>query len=163
MQPPDLTVDEEPDAGPALQFDDLYRQWWAPMVRLAWFMTGSRPVAEDVVQDAFIRFEARWETVTAREAYLRRCVVNGVRARHRRLQVEQRHPALTPPSEMQPETEEVWAALSALSDRQRHALILRYYHDLTVDEVARLLGCRPGTAKSLIHRGLTQLKEQIHP
>ena len=52
-------------------------------------------------------------------------------------------------------------ALATLNERQRVAVVLRYYEDLSEAEIAVALGCRPGTVKSLLHRGLSQLREVI--
>ena len=65
--------------------------------------------------------------------------------------------------ELPPEFDETWAALDRIPARRRAALVLRYYEDLPVRGVAAALGCRPGTAKSLIHRGLQSLKEVLEP
>ena len=51
--------------------------------------------------------------------------------------------------------------MQALPDRYRAALVLRYYEDLSEADIAAALGCRPGTVKSLLHRGLAKLKEQL--
>jgi len=58
-------------------------------------------------------------------------------------------------------TSAVWQALQSLPERQREALALRFYADLPTDEIARLLGVRPATVRSLIHRGLAALKEVV--
>jgi DNA-directed RNA polymerase specialized sigma24 family protein len=60
-----------------------------------------------------------------------------------------------------PELDETWALLRALPERQRMAVVLRFYEDLPEAEIARLLGCRPGTVKSLIHRGLAKVREEV--
>ena len=57
--------------------------------------------------------------------------------------------------------EHLWAAMRRLPYRQRAALILRYYEDKFEREIARDLGCRVGTVKSLVHRGLATLRDQI--
>jgi DNA-directed RNA polymerase specialized sigma24 family protein len=124
-------------------------------------LCGSREVAEDIVHDAFMRASGSFDNVSNPPAYLRAAVVNGARDRHRRARVEGRHPPAPPVPSAVPELDETWAALQLLPDRYRAALVLRFYLDLTVDDVARLLGCREGTAKSLIHRGLKRLKEQL--
>src|SRR5260221_487905 len=77
--------------------------------------------------------------------------------RHRR--VTHRHPSEPPRPVDDPEVDETWRLLATLPHRQRHALVLRYYQDLPILEVARLLHCSVGTAKSLIHRGLERLEE----
>ena len=66
-------------------------------------------------------------------------------------------PAVAPPQEP------LLDALATLSERQRVAIVLRYYEDLSEAEIAAALGCRPGTVKSLLHRGLAQLREVIEP
>jgi RNA polymerase sigma factor (sigma-70 family) len=60
-----------------------------------------------------------------------------------------------------PELDETWGVLRRLPDRQRMAVVLRFYEDLSEAEIAELLGCRPGTVKSLIHRGLAKVKKEI--
>lgn len=138
--------------------EELYRHQWAPLVRLAYFLTGNRPMAEDVVQDAFVRLDGRRRFPERPEAYLRMTVVNLVRDRRRRAVVERRH--LLPPPEpvLNPELDELWGHLWALPARERQALVLRFYADLPVAEVASLLHCPEGTAKSLIHRGILGLR-----
>ncbi len=59
-----------------------------------------------------------------------------------------------------PEVDETWEALRRLPDRQRAAIVLRFYEDLPEAEIARVLGCRPGTVKSLIHRGLARVRKE---
>jgi RNA polymerase sigma factor (sigma-70 family) len=142
-------------------FEDLYRQLWAPMVRLAWLLAGSREVAEDVVHDAFLGLEPRWREVRDPEPYLRRSVVNGVRSQHRRRSVERRHRPAPQVAIFNPEVEEIWGVVADLPERQRHALVLRFYLDLTVEQVAEQLQCPLGTAKSLIHRGVVAVRERI--
>jgi RNA polymerase sigma factor (sigma-70 family) len=60
-----------------------------------------------------------------------------------------------------PEIDEMWGALTRLPAKRRVALVLRYYEDLPIVEIAELMQVRPGTVKSLIHRGLASLKEQL--
>jgi len=55
----------------------------------------------------------------------------------------------------------VWAALQQLPERQRTAVALRYYLDLPTDEIAEVLGARPATVRSLVHRALATLKEAV--
>jgi len=142
-------------------FEDVYRRLWSPMVRLAWLLSGNRQVAEDVVHDAFLRLEPRWREVREPEPYLRRTVINGVKAHHRRRKVEHRYRPGPQALAFNPEIEEVWNLVARLPERQRHALVLRFYLDFTIEQVAEHLGCPLGTAKSLIHRGVTSLREGI--
>ena len=131
------------------------------MVRLAWLLSGSRQVAEDVVHDAFLALEPRWREVTDPGPYLRRSVVNGVKSHHRRRDVERRYQAEAPSPALNPEIEEVWSHVSSLPARQRQALVLRFYLDFTVEQVAEELDCPVGTAKSLIHRGVAGMRERV--
>jgi RNA polymerase sigma factor (sigma-70 family) len=55
----------------------------------------------------------------------------------------------------------MWRALGRLSKRQRAAIVLRFYEDLSEFSVAEILGCRPGTVKSLVSRGLEKLREEM--
>jgi RNA polymerase sigma factor (sigma-70 family) len=129
------------------------------MVRLAWLMTGSRELAEDLVQDAFVQVGAKWASVQTPTAYLRVTVTNAVRAHARR----ENRKRLLPNERVQPvlpgELDETWQLLERLPARQRQALVLRFYADLPLTEVAEALRCRVGTAKSLVHRGLARMKE----
>jgi RNA polymerase sigma factor (sigma-70 family) len=88
--------------------------------------------------------------------------VNRCHDHHRRVGVRRRVPP--PPPEIAqegPELDELWSVLARLPERRRAALVLRYYEDLPVNEIARLLGCRPGTVSSLLHRGLADVKEFV--
>jgi RNA polymerase sigma factor (sigma-70 family) len=142
-------------------FEEFYADRWASMVRVAWLLSGSREVAEDVVHDVFLRLEPRWEQLEDPAPYLRRSVINAVSAHHRRVDVERRLAPSVSAQSLDPETEEVWAIVAQLPERQRQALVLRFYLDLTVDEVAEHLGCPAGTAKSLLHRGISQLRRKV--
>ena len=139
----------------------LYRQEYAPMVRLAHLITGSNEVAEDVVQDAFVRMYRNWERADQPGAYLRTIVVNGCRSWHRRRRMERERLPQPGPAGVDAEVHELLDALAHLGVRQRTALVLRFYLDMSEADVAQVLGCRPGTVKSLVHRGLRQLKEVI--
>jgi RNA polymerase sigma factor (sigma-70 family) len=100
-------------------------------------------------------------------AYLRRTVVNLAHKHFRRERTERAYVqanqealvAVSPPDVLL--REELWQALRKLPYRQRCALVLRFYEDVSEKEAARLLGCRVGTVKSLVHRGLRSMREQI--
>jgi RNA polymerase sigma factor (sigma-70 family) len=62
-----------------------------------------------------------------------------------------------------PEIDETWDLLATPPRDQRVALVLRYYEDLPVDEIARVTGCRPATARTRIHRALAKLREEMTP
>jgi len=62
-----------------------------------------------------------------------------------------------------PETPMLLDALARLPYRQRAALVLKFYEDRTEADIAELLGCRPATVRSLVHRGLSALRRVITP
>lgn len=152
-----------------VRLEQIYRTQHAPMVRLAHLLVGERAVAEELVHDAFLRLHAHLDQADEPAAYLRTTVVNLCRGHGRRSATARRHDLAladrasaahdAPP--LPPDLDEVWRALQHLPARRRDALILRYYADLSTAEVARLLGARPSTARSLIRRGLISLEETL--
>ena len=122
------------------------------------------------MQEAFARAFARLAHLRRQDAlaaYLRRTVVNLAYKHSRRKGTEQAYLAAT--REVidyvsQPDVvlrEELWRALRELPYKQRCALVLRFYEDLSEKETARLLGCREGTVKSRVHRALSSMREQL--
>jgi RNA polymerase sigma-70 factor (sigma-E family) len=153
---------------PVLTFDQLYEEAYTDMVRLAYLMVDRDDVAEELVQDAFVRVHAKWRSIEHPRAYLRAAVVNACRNEHRRRKVERRvdrQLAASGPSGDGSvdagEPDLLGDALASLSDDRRAALVLRYYEDLPVQEVATILGVAPGTVKSMVHRALAELAEVI--
>jgi RNA polymerase sigma factor (sigma-70 family) len=134
------------------------------MLRLAALIVSSPETAEDVVQDAFGAVEQRWEGIDAPGAYLRTTVVNGCRAVLRRREIERRSLAEAPArAEPRPPEHlvELTDALDRLGERQRLAIVLRYFADLPFAEVAAAMECRPSTARSLVRRGLASLRREL--
>ncbi len=156
-----LAADPAPPTAPT-SFAECYAELRPEMIRLAAAMTGSSETAQDLVQDAFVRLHGAWDRVHEPRAYLRRAVVNACHSHHRRRRVERRHAALGG-TEMNASlgADELADALDGLPHRQRAALVLRFYTDLSDVDIASALGCRPGTVASLIHRGLEQLRRVI--
>ncbi len=147
----------------------FYRDQYVPMLRLARLLTGSVAVAEDVTQDVFVRIAPRLGTLDRPAAYLRTMVVNVCRSHHRHEAVKARV-ASTQEAELE-RTEplvpshlvELDDALAVLPERQRAAIVLRYYADLPEAEIAEMLGCRPSTVRTLVARGMAALREVIEP
>jgi RNA polymerase sigma factor (sigma-70 family) len=142
-------------------FDALYRAQLLPMVRLAHLITGSNLAAEDLVHEAFLKVAPRYDAVDRPAAYLRTVVVNECRMWLRRRGVEQRHATTDDRPTLPPELDETWTALARLTPKRRIALVLRFYEDLSLEAVAEVMGCRLGTAKSLVHRGLESLRKEL--
>lgn len=139
---------------------ELYRERYEPMVRLAYLFTGSRAIAEELVQDAFVNVHRSWSRATNPPAYLRTAVVNACRSWGRRRTLElHRKPAPPDPSLLV--ADEMWDALQVLPMRQRAAIVLRFYEDLPDAQIAELLGCKEATVRTAIHRGLARLRKEI--
>jgi RNA polymerase sigma-70 factor (sigma-E family) len=136
------------------------------LVRLAYLLTDSNTVAEEIVQEAFIGLYRQWDTVREPLGYLRTAVVNRAR-NHRRDRVRadlgaarlversERDLAIADPGGA------LFHALAALPERQRTAVVLRYWGDWTEQEIATALDCRPGTVKSLVSRALDELRKVV--
>jgi RNA polymerase sigma-70 factor (sigma-E family) len=149
-------------SGDESRIEELYRQRREPSVRLAAFLVGDIAVAEEIVQDAFLQVARRWARLDNPAGYLRTAVVNGCRSHVRRLALIRRSPLPKPRLHVEaPEHDDLWAVLARLPERRRAAIVLRYYEDLPVIEIARVLGCRPGTVASLLHRGLADLRKVL--
>lgn len=144
-------------------FSALYRDHRDRLRRTAYLMVGQAAVAEEIVHDAFVRVHDRWDRLDAPGAYLRRTVVNLCLAwRQRDTMARERLPR--PPAALDPpEIDETWDRLARLSREQRVAVVLRYYEDLPMDEIARIMGCRTATVRTRIHRALTSLRKEMTP
>lgn len=139
---------------------ELFRAERTNFVRLAYLLTGQRAVAEEIVQDAFISTRQAWAGVVDPTRYLRTTVVNRCRSWGRHQQVVRAHP-VGQPEVITEQADELWDALGRLDPRRRAAVVLRYYADLPHAEIADLLGCRPATVRTSIHRALVQLRLEI--
>jgi len=141
----------------------LYEDEREAMVRLARLMTGSGPVAEDLVHDAFVRIHPLLDDLDNPGAYLRRVVINLCRTHHRRRDVEDRWLARQPPPSpvLPPELDETWRALHRLTPTQRHVLVLHFYLDMRLADVAEMLDIPLGTVKSNLHRGVAAVREGL--
>lgn len=144
-------------------------------MRLAFLLSRDGALAEDIVQDAFVKVTGRLghlRSMGAFDAYLRRAVVNGCLNHHRHAKVERDYLARAgaeqfragAPTASGPDLEtrdEVLAALAALPYRQRAVVVLRYYEDLSEQQIADTLGCSPAAARSTLFRAMTSLRSQL--
>lgn len=153
------------------RLDDLYVRHVSAAGGLAYLLTGNRDLAEDLVHEAFARLAGRFRDVVnpdAFEAYLRRTIVNLHLSRLRRLKVERAYVTtlgqqIAAHSVMQDVAarEDLWAALLRLPKRQRAAIVLRYYEDLSERETAEMLHCSLAAARSLVGRGVRTLRREL--
>jgi len=161
--PPSGIPGVQPTAAWPTSFVELYRASYDPMVRLAYLLVGSQPLAEELVQEAFVRIRGHLDRVEHPGAYLRSTVVNLARNQLRRRALERDVAARARPETSVDEVDELSDALAALPYRQRAVLVLRYYQGCSEAEIASMLGCRPGTVKSLASRGLSSLRGVLAP
>lgn len=134
------------------------------LTRMATVLVGSHAVAEEVVQDAFVSVGARWDSIDRPGAYLRTTVVHGCAAVLRRREIESRHAGRTPNDrsvELPSHLVELRDALDHLTERQRIVVVLRYFVDVSDDEIAQTLGVRPSTVRSLNRRALAVLRREL--
>lgn len=136
--------------------------------RHAYLLTGDHHLAEDLVQQTLLRVAGRWRRVVAEgdpDPYVRRVLyhqhVSWWRWRTRRV----REAPLDTTDRPVPDTADavavslaVRAALARLAPRQRAAIVLRYFDDLSEAQIADTLGCRVGTVKSQLRDGLARLR-----
>lgn len=149
---------------------DLYVRHAPESMRLAFLLTGDRALAEDLVQEAFAQLVGRIRHLRdpgAFGAYLRRTIVNLATSHFRRRRVERAYlerSAMAPEAETNPNEEldaTMHDALLRLPERQRAAMVLRFYEDLSDVQTAEILRCSPGTVRSLVSRGMTTLRNEI--
>lgn len=135
------------------------------MVRAAYLITGDMQEAADVTQEAFVRAFERGDSVFTLHrpgAWLQRVATNLAISRWRRQRVRLRSPAaVESKSEMVMPDPDLMAALRQLSPAQRAVIVLRFYGDQSVEEVARALRKRPGTVKALTFQAVRRLRELL--
>ena len=151
---------------------ELYSLHHRGLVRLAVLLVRDIPTAEDVVQDSFVAMHGGWQRLRDAEsalAYLRQAVLNRSRSVLRHRAVVEKYPEK--PSPDMPSAEHgalvrlersaVVAALRKLPGRQREAIVLRYYADLSEAQVAAAMGISCGAVKSHTARGMAALRTDL--
>ncbi len=153
-----------------LDLDQLFRDHATPLLRLAVVLTGDRPLAEELVQEAFVRLHRTGGPRPGAElAYLRRTVINLSHGHHRHLRVVRSHrtedagsaPAAEQGAVQRDAQRQVAAAVRALPTRQRDCIVLRCYADLSDTEIADALGISAGSVKTHLHRARVALSERL--
>ncbi len=161
------SVQAERDADRAVTA--LYAGHYRALVRLSALLVGDVATAEEVVQESFIAMHDGWRRLRDAEkalCYLRQSVLNRSRSVLRHRAVVDRHMPEPPPD--MPSAEQgaiarlersaVVTALRALPARQREALVLRYYGDLSEAQIASTMGISRGAVKSHAARGMSSLR-----
>jgi RNA polymerase sigma-70 factor (sigma-E family) len=152
-------------------FDELVRSSERRLLRLGVMLTGGVHSAEDLVQTVFARAHRRWARISAMEhpeAYLRTMVVNeflGWRRLLKNSEVPLAEPVDQPSGEdisaRQAQRDAAWRLLAQLPRKQRAVLVLRYYEDLSDNEIAEVLGVAPVTVRTNAARGLATLRDSL--
>lgn len=139
--------------------EELYLAEQRGLVAAAWMILGSREAAEDAVQHGFAALGDRdLSTIDNVPAYLRTVVINECRREQRRRgRVDLR--ASLPEVGLTDDMSDLASVLDRLPERRRVAVVLRYWCDLPVNDIAELMGCRPSTVSSLLHRSHRTLRE----
>ena len=166
-----------PEDAPSLAARDrelstLFYETYPQMRATALAMLGDRYLAEEVVMEAFVKAFSSWgrlRRLDYPQGYLKKVVVNLSRSRLRRRSIELRVNALLHRrgelSGWEPSGSEmrldVWNALSRLSPMQRACVVLRYFDDLTDQQIANTLDCSIGTVKSHIFRARKTLHRTL--
>jgi RNA polymerase sigma-70 factor (sigma-E family) len=153
-------------------FSDLVATRSAALLRTAYLVVGDHQLAQDLVQESLVKTYVAWprlRDVTKAEAYARRTIVTTAISWRRRRSFHER-PVLAIPEQAQPDRTDalatqalLWAQVRALPPRQRVALVLRYYEDLSESDTAQLMGCAVGTVKSQVSAGLDRLRQRMGP
>ncbi len=151
-----------------MDIEEYVRSRGGPLLRFALLVCGDRSTAEEVVQDVLCDVLPRWDRldqVEDMDSYLRRAVVNRRNSWWRR---RRPIPTADPPQTNVASHADrigvevtVWDACRRLPVRQRAAVVLRYYEELTYEEIADILDCPLGTAKSLVNRGVARLRPLV--
>ena len=152
-------------------FAGFVREHTPALLRTAYLLTGNAQSAEELVQDTLVRLYPKWDRVAAADvplAYVRRSLTNGY-INYQRRAARREYPHDDVPERVDPhdavmqlaDRDQIWNGLRFLPERQRAALVLRFFEDMTDDEAAIALDCRVGTVRSLISRGLATLRAQM--
>jgi len=160
------------DARLEAQFCEYAAVRQQPLLRTAYLLTGDLHSAEDLVQIALAKAYLSWAKLRephAADAYVRRIMVNEHTSWWRRKWRHNEHSTeavpergLDEPGVTQfAERDELWALVRTLPPRQRAAVVLRYYEDLSEGETAQVLGCSVGTVKSQTSRAVATLRQRL--
>jgi RNA polymerase sigma-70 factor (sigma-E family) len=154
----------------ARDFASFVRTNTSALLRTAYLLTGSAAGAEELVQDTLAMLYPKWGKVVAADvplAYVRRSLANAFVNQARRPARRETTVDVMPERADERDAaaqlvdrDEAWTLLRTLPERQRAALVMRFFHDLPDEQIGTALGCRVGTVRSLVSRGLSAMREQ---
>jgi RNA polymerase sigma-70 factor (sigma-E family) len=156
----------------AVTFEEFVAARLGSLLRYATVVTWDPHLAEDIVQNVLVRAQARWHRVSRMdepEAYVKRMVVNEFLSwRRRRASVplpavvlDGLMTAAPDPSERHDERDAMLRLIAALPARQRAVIALRFYEDLSTEQIADILGCRTVTVRTHLARALAALQQAL--
>lgn len=146
---------------PGSGFEETYRAHRMALLRLAYLMSGSHEVSEDAVQSVFTSAHERWDQIENPLAYLKKAVVNLVKDGQRRHLRLAGRPVERAQVDLPPEVDETWVLLSKLPWAQRAVVVLHYYEDLPLVDVADVLNRPAATVRSDHRRALDKLRKAL--
>lgn len=159
------SVDETTPVG--MPLEAFVREHALALTRFAYLITGDRGRGEDLVQEVLFSMHRRFGAVIAVEdplRYARRSVVNAHVSALRRRRVPEllsAEPPERPAPDLPLPDDAIWTALGRLPSRQRTVLVLRYYVGHSDRDIARLLGCRESSVRSLATRAFKTLRSVL--
>jgi len=140
------------------------------LFRTAYLMVGDHQLAQDLLQEALVKTLVAWPRLRDRphvDAYTRRIIVTTSISWRRRRSFHER-PSHALPERVGPDPVDaavthdlVISALLTVPPRQRAAIVLRYYDDLTEAQTAEAMGCSVGAVKSQVSAGLKRMREAL--
>ena len=149
-----------------MRFEEFVAARSPALLRYARLLTGHREEARDLVQEVLVRALVKWSRVGSVDepyAYVRRMVTNEFLSSRRRRRVPTvaltpEHDRAVPAGGGPDDRQALWQLLGELPRQQRAVLVLRYYEDLTDDEIGETLGCRVGSVRGYASRALATLR-----
>jgi len=175
------TLPAAPEA--AQEIDRLYQRYSALVLRTAYLILGSWEEAEDLAQEVWILVARHWGRYQAErgawstwvhQITVNRCLSARRRWSRWRYREDQLHGAADQPARQRSpldalldheQQQQIWASIHHLPLKLRVVVVLRYYHDLSYEEIARIVDCPLGTVRSRLHtahgRLRAALKEQL--
>lgn len=154
-----------PTPAGADDFDELFRAEYPALVRRLRLVVGSTAVAEEIAQDAFCTALERWGRVALADrpgAWVQVVAMRrAIKVEGRRRRGSELVPGWSAASDAGPVDVDLQRAIAELPDGQRRAVVLHHLADLSVDDVAEVLGVSAGTVKAQLHRGRARLAEAL--
>ena len=161
-----FTTTKQAQRAPA--YEEYAAAAWPNLYRVAYLLAGAHADAEDLAQQALVKVFRNWTKVAASDspdAYVRRILTNTYLSARRPLRLQRelitdRVPegAVEPGTAAPEQRLLLWPHVRALPPRQRAVVVLRYYEDLSEQQIADALGCTTGTVKSTSHKALARLR-----